>query len=1008
MGGGDDPDVDLAVLLLAHRAHLALLQHAQELGLGVGGELAHLVEQDGAGVGLAEEPWAGANGAGEGPFGVAEQLGFGELRGEGGAVEAHEGPVGAPGGEHDGLGHPLLAGAALAGDEDGDVAGRHPSHQDAQAAHGFGGEDHRAGQGQLALELLVLPDEPHRLDGAANHGEELLGLEGLLEVVVGSGLHGLDGIPFRAMGGAFTVTYNGNGSTGGSVPVDANAYPAGATVTVLGNAGSLVRGGYTFTGWNTQANGSGVGYASGVTFVMGSAGVTLFAQWSANPTYTVTYAGNGSTSGAAPSDPNNYLTGALVTVLNNTGSLARSGYTFVGWNTNSNGSGTSYAGGVTFAMGSASVTLFAQWSANPTYTVVYNGNGNTGGTAPIDANSYLAGTTVTTRGVGNLSRTGYVFTGWNTASNGGGISYATGATFAIGAASVTLYAQWTLISTYTVTYNANAGTGSVPVDANAYPVGAAVTVLGNTGGLTRAGYTFAGWNTQGNGTGISYPGGSSFVMGSVDVTLYAQWTQVPTFNVVYSGNGSTGGSAPGDPNNYIAGATVTVLGNTGNLTRSGYTFAGWNTKADGSGTLYAGGATFAIGATSITLYAQWTIVPTFTVTYAGNGSTGGNPPTDANSYPAGSTVVVANSGTLSRAGYSFTGWNVASGGTGQGYAAGATFTMGSANVTLYAQWTQIATFTVTYGGNGSTGGSVPVDGNSYTAGSTVTVLGNTGSLVRAGYTFTGWNTQANGSGISYPGGSLFTIGSSSVVLYAQWSPTFTVTYNGNGSTAGGVPGDASHYLTGATVTVLDNTGSLARAGYIFAGWNTKADGTGTPYAGGATFTMGSASVVLYAQWTIQTFSVSYNGNGSTGGSAPTDANNYASGATVTVAGSGTLSRPGYLFAGWNTASNGSGSAYAPGATFSMGSANVTLYAQWTQTYTVTYDGNGNTGGTAPTDAAQYTAGQTVTVLDNGSLVNGTSNFAGWSEQQNATTPTHLAGDTFAMPSNNVTLFAVWQ
>lgn len=75
-----------------------------------------------------------------------------------------------------------------------------------------------------------------------------------------------------------------------------------------------------------------------------------------------------------------------------------------------------------------------------------------------------------------------------------------------------------------------------------------------------------------------------------------------------------------------------------------------------------------------------------------------------------------------------------------------------------------------------------------------------------------------------------------------------VTYNGNGNTGGTVPTDTnSPYESGDTVTVLDNTGSLAKEGYTFDGWNTAADGSGTSYAAAATFTI-TASTVLYAQW----------------------------------------------------------------------------------------------------------------------------------------------------------------
>jgi uncharacterized repeat protein (TIGR02543 family) len=313
-------------------------------------------------------------------------------------------------------------------------------------------------------------------------------------------------------GSTYTVTYSGNGATGGSVPVDGNKYLSGATITVLGNTGSLVDTGHSFAGWNTAANGSGTAYAPGATFKMGSANVTLYAQWTALPTYTVTYSGNGATGGSVPVDGNKYLSGATVTVLANTGSLVDTGHSFAGWNTAANGSGTAYAPGANFKMDPANVTLYAQWTALSTYTVTYNGNGATGGSVPVDSDKYLSGATVTVLGnTGSLIDTGHSFAGWNTAANGSGTAYAPGATFKMGSANVTLYAQWTALTTYTVTYNGNGATGgSDPVDADKYLSGATVTVLGNTGSLVDTGHSFAGWNTSANGSGTAYSPGANF------------------------------------------------------------------------------------------------------------------------------------------------------------------------------------------------------------------------------------------------------------------------------------------------------------------------------------------------------------------------------------------------------------------------------------------------------------------------------------------------------------------
>ncbi len=327
----------------------------------------------------------------------------------------------------------------------------------------------------------------------------------------------------------FTVTYAGNGNTGGFIPVDTTGYEQGQNVTVLGNTNNLFKTGYIFIGWCLQANGNGTSYIPGQIFVMGAADVTLYAKWSTNPTYTVSYSGNGNTGGSVPVDTTGYEQGQSVTVLGNTDNLIRTGYTFTGWSTQANGAGTSYTQGQIFIMGAANVTLYAKWSANPTYTVSYSGNGNTGGSVPVDTTAYEQGASVTVPGnTGNLFRTGYTFTGWNTQANGSGTSYTQGQVFMMGSSDVTLYAKWSANPTYTVSYSGNGNTGgSIPVDTTAYEQGASVTVFGNTGNLARTGYTFTGWNTLANGSGISYTPGQIITMGTSNVTLYAKWNADP-------------------------------------------------------------------------------------------------------------------------------------------------------------------------------------------------------------------------------------------------------------------------------------------------------------------------------------------------------------------------------------------------------------------------------------------------------------------------------------------------
>jgi len=81
----------------------------------------------------------------------------------------------------------------------------------------------------------------------------------------------------------------------------------------------------------------------------------------------------------------------------------------------------------------------------------------------------------------------------------------------------------------------------------------------------------------------------------------------------------------------------------------------------------------------------------------------------------------------------------------------------------------ITTHSVTYDGNSNTTGTAPVDTNAYKFLSKVTVPGNTGVLVKTGYDFAGWNTNADGTGANYPVGAIVRIGSYNLALYAQWS-----------------------------------------------------------------------------------------------------------------------------------------------------------------------------------------------------------------------------------------------
>jgi len=165
-----------------------------------------------------------------------------------------------------------------------------------------------------------------------------------------------------------------------------------------------------------------------------------------------------------------------------------------------------------------------------------------------------------------------------------------------------------------------------------------------------------------------------------------------------------------------------------------------------------------------------------------------------------------------------------------------------------------ASYTVSYYPNGSTSGSAPVDEASYAEGSPVKVLGNVGNLAKAGFLFSGWNTQANGNGTTYIQGQNFIMGKADFRLFAKWATntTYTVSYNGNGATGGSAPSSETGLASGASLSLPSNTGSLYRinpygdgVSYCFKGWNTDQAATAalpSPYT-----VTGNAT--LYAVWT---------------------------------------------------------------------------------------------------------------------------------------------------------------
>ena len=801
-------------------------------------------------------------------------------------------------------------------------------------------------------------------------------------------------VDIKTLGPTITMSNNlwsnNANATGSSTSTFTLTYSAGVTGFILTD---IIK---TGSNWTLGATLSGSGATYTVTAVnsagtSGSNGVLTLAipansatdeygngnqassTFTINQIATITY--NSNSGGTAPVAVNQSSPTAAVS-LSGVGSMVKAGHTFSGWATTSTGT-TSV--GATYTP-TTNITLYAIWT--PTvYIVTYNANGGVG-LPSRSTDSYTYGTTaLTLPTAGTLTRQGFTFRGWGTATNTAVASAMT--TTYTPTASITLYAIWQG-NPYTVTFNKNEASATGTMSTQAITGGTAVNATANA--FARVGYTFGSWNTaaDGSGTRVTNSGSMTFFD---HTTLYAQWVVAspgaPTVSAVTSGNTTatvtvTGVAASGTTvgptasftiqawnsagTTAIAGITCTVLASasplscqvTGLTNNTTYKFKATAVNATGSAT----GAISTLSATPLP----------FVVTYALDGGT--LTPTTVN-FNLGTPLVLP---LPTKVGNSFVGWNNPSNAlVGIG---GATYSP-SASITLTAQWSPFV-YTVFYNGNGSDGGLVPSIGT-YTYGSTYSIVGK-GTMSKTGYRFAGWSAQLNGSGTRYAS-AVDAIASSSttyasntdLTLYAQWTAeVYTITYSENGGT--GTPARVSDsYIYGSSGITLPAGTGLSRTGYTFGGWSETTTGiaVNNPYVTSQTRT-------LYALWSGISYSITFNANGGSGSIA--DASFTTGDLGITLNNGATLSRTGYDFGGWKTLSGTTVS----GAPFTT-SENVTLYAIWnpksvtaqyvqgaaTGTPTLPANTSGNFGANLPLAAAN-TVSATTTISGD------TYAFAGWS------------------------------
>ena len=686
--------------------------------------------------------------------------------------------------------------------------------------------------------------------------------------------------------------------------------------------------GYTFVEW--QYNDSAWDFENGVILD----NMTLEAVYTANE-YTVSFNSNGGTE----------IENATVTfdAQYTFEAPERLGYTFDGWRNSKGDLLTDAQGKGKTAWNVAEDTaLFAQWTPIDYEITYHNVDGATNNnitTYDVD-DQPLA--------LVDASKDHYTFLGWYSDAefNNEVTEISVGTT-----GPVMLYAKWEAVE-YTITFLYDNEIGD-------YAEGTVVKTIYTVEDefefapllCKTAGYTFSGWFTEKNvGTGTKVTGVTKGTSGNI--TVYAQFG-LEEYDITYN---NVNGATNNNPTHYNAASEDFTIYP---LTKEGYTFNGWFTNEECT---TPANLTITKGSNGdITLYAKWTPI-TYTIEYVTYGGTAtGNPAT----YIITDNITF-NNATLS--GYVFKGWYTAAEGGSKvtGITAGTT-----GNIILYAHWDYVSTITFE-----SNGGS-PVNSISNVEG---TAISAPVAPTKEHYTFTGWYSDAALKN-AY---SFATQPAEDITLYAKWTPVvYEIEYVLNGGT------NSENNVVEYTVEDKIELYAPSKVGYTFIGWFTDAEFTSSVVTELKVGTSGK--ITLYAHYSVNQYTISFESNGGTSVSAITQ--NYETSVTAPEA----PSKIGYTFVGWY-----SNASLTSKYTFStMPADNITLYAKWNlETYNITYNLNGGTNNSS--NPATYTITSAKITLKAPTKIG--YSFAGWYTDAECTEAiTEIASGSYGV----VELFAKW-
>lgn len=641
-----------------------------------------------------------------------------------------------------------------------------------------------------------------------------------------------------AMSGFVKLSYDGNGSTAGVLPASSE-YLAGQSAAAAVKPDNLKKTGYKFTGWNTLADGTGTAYQPGAIFNM-TGDMVLYAQWEITD-YLITFnyrgaTGNHSEGSRRVLHNTRYGGGVSGAYTNPLPVPTKTGYEFKGWTRIVTATTANVRNDTRFILG-ADTILYALWAPKSGYTIKYD----TGGGSLIPDKTDAAWNATLLPAAAPV-KTGFVFGGWRHTDSGTAITsrtYYSDLAADDTVTEVTLTAVWRAKTGYTVTYDANGGTG---------------TLFDKTGlswtehnllpdkNPTRESFAFDGWRLGDTERTVTAADSYGALAGTDDVpsvTLKAAWKELTDNMVRYDAEGGT--TVP-DKTGVKAGDAV-LAGET--TTRQGYRFEGWyygGTRVEES-TRYSELAVF--GETSVTLTAKWE-QKKYTVEYqTGNGTTI-EKITDKTWLDGG----LLPSAALTKDGYSFEGWYYNGGMVMESDTVSSLIPEDDADtLTLTAKWLERA-YTIRYDTRGGNYIS-PRSNMKYTSRNLLPDV----SAVRTGYTLESWTAQVGTETKTVTDGTalseLIAAGESAqiVTLTANWTARggYTVSYDTNGGTA----------VADKTGVGWEDAGLLpaggsrpTRGGYELTGWlcGRTVVTDATLFGEIASSDADGASVTVVAQW----------------------------------------------------------------------------------------------------------------------------------------------------------------